>query len=77
MGLLQNTLVAIKRDVWVDEKEERQDVKEQEQDQDEEKAKGPKSVCVCATVTCPPSLIVVRTEFIVGLKATLQYIKRK
>lgn len=55
MGLLQNTLVAIKRDVWVDEKEEWQDVEEQEQDQDEEKAKGPTSPCVYAIVTLPPS----------------------
>lgn len=56
MGLLQNTLVAIKLDVWVDEKEEWQDVEEQEQDQDEEKAKGPTSPCVYATITPPPLL---------------------
>lgn len=51
-------------------------MEEQERDQDEEKAKGPTSPCVYSTVTFP-LLIVVRTEFIVGLKATLQYIKRK
>jgi len=54
MGLLQNTLVAIKRDVWVAVKEEWQDAEEQEQDQDEEKAKGPTGPCVYATVTFPP-----------------------
>jgi len=55
MGLLQNTLVAIKRDVWVDEKEEWQNVVEQERDQDEEKAKGPTSrVCTPPLHSPPP-----------------------